>query len=126
MLHYLSSPFTNKDPEIQESNRRMVCLYAAQLITHGIQCISPIAHNLAVIKEAGLSTGWELWKAQDLAILRACGAMIVLMLPGWQQSVGVAEEIKTAEELGIPVEYHYFSLTTHTTVTEESNAATNG
>jgi hypothetical protein len=31
--------------------------------------------------------------------------MVVLKLGGWEESVGIAAEIKIAEDLGIPVTY---------------------
>jgi hypothetical protein len=33
------------------------------------------------------------------------------MAEGWENSKGVSEEIKVAEELGIPVEYYEVNLT---------------
>jgi hypothetical protein len=106
-LYYLASPFTNEDPRIQESNRIWVCRKADELIEQGIYCVSPIAHNLAVIKESGAphKTGWDKWREHDLTILRKCDRVIVLKLPGWEKSVGVSEEVKTARELNIPVDY---------------------
>lgn len=105
-LYYLASPFTNADPRIQESNRIWVSRKAGELIEKGIYVISPIAHNLAVIKETGaMGTGWDKWREHDLAILRKCDKVLVLKLPGWEQSVGVTDEVKIAKELNIPVEY---------------------
>lgn len=105
-LYYLASPFSNDDKRIQESNRVWVCRKAGELIEKGIAVVSPIAHNLAVIKETGdMNTGWAHWREHDLAILSKCDKVIVLKLPGWEQSVGVAEEVKKANELDIPVDY---------------------
>lgn len=105
-LSYLASPFSNPDPLIQEVNRRLVCLKAAQLIEQGIHVVSPIAHNVAVLREKrSLGTGWDKWKAHDETLLRKCDKLIVLRIPGWDTSVGVTEEIRLATELGMPIEY---------------------
>ena len=38
-------------------------------------------------------------------MIGACSALIVLKLRGWDRSLGIAEEIKIAETLGIPITY---------------------
>lgn len=78
---------------------------AGELIAAGVPVLCPIAHNVAIIRETGAKTGWEVWQKQDLAMLAACGKMLVLCLPGWESSKGVQEEIQAACELGIPIEY---------------------
>ena len=45
------------------------------------------------------------YKEQDLAMLAVCDELVVLMLPGWRDSVGVAAEIAAAEELNMPITY---------------------
>ena len=42
---------------------------------------------------------------QDLAILQAAERLVVLRLPGWERSRGIAREIQEATRLSIPVEY---------------------
>jgi hypothetical protein len=118
-LAYFASPFSHPDKAHQEWNRRQACKAAGALIILGTHVVSPIAHNLAVINEMqGLETGWELWRDQDLAMLRKCDKLIVYKLPGWDTSVGVTEEIKTATELGMPIEYieteERYELESHT------------
>lgn len=105
MLHYLASPYNHPDPSIMESRRVAACRKAGELIASGIAVVSPIAHNVAVIRESGGETGWERWQAQDLAMLSACKKILVLRLPGWEASKGVAAEIKAAAAMEIPVEY---------------------
>lgn len=43
------------------------------------------------------------WYELDLAFLKGCRAMIVLMLPGVADSKGVALELKYAKASGMPV-----------------------
>lgn len=104
-LIYLASPYSDPDPIIMEARRVAACRTAAFLIAQGVAVISPIAHNTAIIREAGGQTGWDIWKAQDIAMLSACHELAVLMLPGWKQSVGVQDEIRIATERGIVVTY---------------------
>lgn len=105
MLTYLASPYNHADPAIMEARRSAVCRKAGELIAAGVPVISPIAHNVAVIREVGGDTGWDRWQAQDLAMLSVCGKVAVLRLPGWEQSKGVAAEIAAAREMGKPIEY---------------------
>lgn len=105
MLHYLASPYNHADTEIMESRRVTACRKVGELIAKGIAVLSPIAHNVAVIREVGGDTGWDRWRSQDLAMLSACKKVLVLRLPGWDASKGVAAEIHAATIMGIPVEY---------------------
>ncbi len=47
----------------------------------------------------------RLKKHQDRALLERCDQLVVLMLDGWRESVGVQAEILIASELGIPTRY---------------------
>ncbi len=105
MLHYLASPYTHPDAAIMEHRRVAACRKAAELIESGLAVLSPIAHNVALIREAGTPTGWDCWRSQDLAMLTACDKLLVLQLPSWQDSIGVRAEIAAAKQLGKPVEF---------------------
>lgn len=102
---YLASPYNHPNPEVRAERRKMVCEKAMELLRQGIPVISPIAHNLALVDACGAETGWDNWKMQDTAILSVCRKLMVLMLDGWRESVGVANEILYARENGIPIEY---------------------
>lgn len=105
MLHYLASPYNHPDLAVMEARRVAACRKAGELIASGVATVSPIAHNAAILREAGGATGWDAWKAQDGAMLAACSKVLVLRLAGWEQSKGVAAEISLAQQLGKPIEY---------------------
>ena len=50
----------------------------------------------------GLPSDWKFWQRYDRAYLEACSALAVLALDGWQESEGVSNEVKAANELGMP------------------------
>ena len=52
-----------------------------------------------------LPSDWESWKRIDTAFISCCKELWVIMLDGWDESTGVAAEVKIAKELGIPVRY---------------------
>jgi len=70
----------------------------------GLHIFSPIAHS-APIARYGLPTTWDYWERVDRRHLEICDELLVLMLPGWQESRGVQAEIRIAAELGKPVRY---------------------
>lgn len=105
MFIYLASPYNHADPSVMESRRVAACRKAGELIAGGLAVFSPIAHNVAVIRESGVETGWARWQHQDSVLLAACSKVVVLMLAGWRESRGVAAEIALAAKLGKPVEY---------------------
>ena len=105
MLHYLASPYNHPDRSVMEGRRAAACRKAGELIASGVATVSPVAHNAAILHEVGGATGWEAWKIQDGAMLAACSKVLVLRLPGWEDSKGVAAEISLAQQLGKPIEY---------------------
>jgi hypothetical protein len=76
----------------------------AALLRAGHLAISPIAHS-HVLVEHGLPTDWAFWERFDKNLLQRCDDLLVLTLPGWQESVGVQAEIRIAKELGKPIQY---------------------
>jgi hypothetical protein len=104
MIAYLASPYLSADPAVREERFRAACRAAAVLFRAGHFLISPIAHS-HVLVEHGLPGDWTFWQRFDRALLARCDALFVLMLDGWEESVGVQAEIRIARELGKPVRY---------------------
>lgn len=104
MIAYLASPYSSADPAVREERFRAACRVAAVLFRAGHFLISPIAHS-HVLVEHGLPGDWNFWQSFDRALLARCDALFVLMLDGWEESVGVQAEIRIARELGKPVRY---------------------
>jgi hypothetical protein len=102
---YLSGIALQPSLSIRESRFRAVCRVAARLMGEGRHVFSPIAHTHPIAMAGTLPTGWEYWREYDRAMLSACSSVIVLRLPGWQESAGIAGELAIARELGLPVEY---------------------
>lgn len=107
-LTYLASPYSHKDQSVMVERFDIICEYAAELMRNGLHIYSPIAHTHP-IAQYGLPKGWEYWEALDTQFLKASEKMIVYMMDGWEESKGIAAEIKIAISLNIPVEYHHAS-----------------
>lgn len=104
-LIYLAIPYTSDDPEVMAYRAEVSDLVYAELTKAGYIVYPPITVNhLAGIKY-GMPKDWQFWKEFDLAFVRVCKNLYVITLPGWGTSTGVTDEIKNANELGIPITY---------------------
>jgi hypothetical protein len=74
------------------------------LIRAGHVTYSPIVHGHPLV-QLGLPTDWSFWQHQDREILSRCDEVIVLRLPGWQQSEGIEAEIAVATSLAKPLRF---------------------
>jgi len=101
---YLASPYSHPDPTVREQRFRAACRAAAALLRAGQPVFSPIAYSHWTA-EHGLPCTWSFWEPLDRWFLERCDEVVVLMLDGWETSVGVQAEIRIARELGKPVRY---------------------
>lgn len=103
MLWYLASPITNKSRSLQSMNQHHAIKALARITMNGYLVYSPAAHWRNAAALYNLPNSWSYWKPLSLEMLRNCHGLLVLQLPGWTASVGVAAEIKFARERGKPV-----------------------
>jgi nucleoside 2-deoxyribosyltransferase len=99
---YLASPYSHPDPAVRQERYEAVCQAAAELISRGHIVFSPVAHS-HTIATYGLPGDWEFWQRTDRWFIRHCQRLVVLTLPGWRESQGVAAEMEIARGLGKPV-----------------------
>jgi hypothetical protein len=106
-LIYLSSPHSHPDTVIKELRERQAA-EAAAMIYHELRVpvYSPIAHSSNLAKIANLQhTQYDYWQAMDERMILAASEVIILDLPGWEESQGIAAEVVYAHRIGRPV-YH--------------------
>lgn len=101
---YLASPYSHPEVAVREQRFRDACRAFATLLASGLTVFSPIVHGHPLV-DLGLPTDWPFWERFDREHLARCDEVVVLMLDGWRESVGVAAEIRIARELGKPVRY---------------------
>jgi len=101
---YLASPFTHSDPAVRQQRFEAACRAAAALISRGKTVFSPISHSYGICRY-GVPLDWRFWERHDRCHLQSCDEVVVLMLDGWSESVGVQAEIAIAHELGKPVTF---------------------
>lgn len=102
---YLATPYSHPDPSIREARFEAACRVAGQLMAAGQIVFSPIAHTHPIAIRCDLPKGWDFWAKYDRAMLERSSRLVVVMMEGWQDSVGIAAEIKIAAELGIFIEF---------------------
>ena len=102
-ITYLACPYRHPDPLVRKKRLAAANLVAAELYAQGKLVYSPLTHNItlsdmAAKHDAALSLEF------DARIFSQCGNLVVLKLPGWEESSGVAQEIAWAKERGIAIE----------------------
>ena len=102
---YLASPYSHPDRTVEALRFGEVCRIAGVLMARGLIVFSPIAHTHPIAERCDLPREWDYWKHFDEEFIDASEKVIVAMMPGWEQSKGIAGEIVIAKEKGVPVEY---------------------
>ncbi len=103
-LAYLACPYSHPDPSVRAIRYRLVNRVLFELITKGKLVYSPLTHNMP-LNQMGIHGNWETWRRFDHEMVSRCDYLLVLRLPGWENSKGVAAEVECAKELGKPIEY---------------------
>ena len=102
-LIYLASPYSDTNPAVRKKRYEIALEKCAELILDGYMVFSPIVHSHPIAVHIGAAYEWEIWKELDRAILLKCDELWVLPIYGWNYSRGVTEEMRIAQEAGIPV-----------------------
>jgi len=102
-LVYLACPYSHPDPAVRLERFNAANRAAARLMASGVYVFSPISHTHPIALAGDLPLGWDFWQGYDRAVLACCERLLVLMLDGWESSVGIRAEIALAQEMGIPV-----------------------
>lgn len=105
---YLACPYTSIDSSVKEARFRAATLAAARLIEKGLIVYSPITmtHPIDVVLAGENATlGSDYWVSFDKLFMDACSEMMILKLPGWEQSEGIKREIDYFKKLGKRISY---------------------
>lgn len=110
LVAYLACPYSHHKEHVMTDRFEAINDAAGILIKEGYIVFSPISHShpISLTMEPDDKRDQELWLGQDEFFLSRSDVMIVATFPGWEQSAGVAYEIKFAKKYGIPVVYRRF------------------
>jgi hypothetical protein len=104
-LWYLATPYRGSTQDITDLRWWAATRIAAWLVRQGIHVFAPVTMTGPIATEGDLGHGWDIWKNFDHTFIDKCDACAVGMLPGWNRSTSVLEEIATFEEQGKPIVY---------------------
>ena len=101
-LIYLASPYAHESAKVREARLEAVRFVCGRLVNEGKIVLSPMVYlgELALFRGVHPPQGWY---AFDLQLLARSDELLVLQLPGWEDSKGVMVEIAGAQTKGIPV-----------------------
>ena len=104
--YYLACPHWHDDPAIRQL-RYEAAIQAHVNLTHaGFSILNPIAmsHDAdKLARENNREITHDVWLRADYPLLFNCSGLIILQLPGWKSSKGIAWEIAGADELKKPI-----------------------
>lgn len=102
---YLATPYSKWKGGI-DSAYQLACRETARLLKAGIHVYSPIAHTHGVAIHGGIDPlSHAIWLAADRPMMEAAAGLIVLRAEGWEDSYGIAEEVKVFRAAGKPILY---------------------
>lgn len=104
-LVYVGTPYTHADPNVMADRFNAVNRFAISLMNDGFFVYSPITHGHPLALEGGLPRDWQFWERQATRMLSVCDVLAVLMIDGWKESKGLAEEIRLATAWGMQIWY---------------------
>lgn len=109
---YVASPYTSAIVGVDNKAAQQRRYEAAQLFvrfviqTGGPAPFSPIVYCHPIAVEGNLPGDADYWYKFNMQFLRKAEALFVLMLPGWETSKGMKQEIGMAKALSMPI-FHY-------------------
>lgn len=103
-LAYLATPYTKYLGGNLEQAFIDAAKLTALLLRTGIKVYSPICHTHPIAMHGNLDPrDHSIWLPFDEAMMTAADTLIVAHMPGWQESFGVAHEIKFFEDRRKPI-----------------------
>ena len=102
---YLASPYSHEEAFIREVRYQGALMAVGALMAQDFLVVSPIVHCHEVAIRVALPSSWDYWKKFCTALLLGCGQVVVLKLPGWEDSKGIAAELAISRELHLPIIY---------------------
>ena len=103
---YLACPYSHETEKVKAERFEAVTRVAGKLLLGECNVFSPITHSHLIEQYTdGIGGEFDAWAIIDYEFIDWSDEVVVLCLPGWDRSYGVANEIRYALERGKPVRY---------------------
>ena len=103
---YLASPYSSPDRVVRDYRHRITLQFTSAQLKRGRAIFSPIVNGVALTENGSQLWDFVHWQDYDLSFLcHWASELWVLCLDGWKDSIGVQQEIRVAQSLGLPVKY---------------------
>jgi hypothetical protein len=100
---YVATVYTKHPAGIDEAAKE-AARATAWLMKRGVPCFSPICHTHSIAIEGGIDPlDHGFWLPADDPMMRKAHGLIVMKMPGWEESHGIAYEIGRFEGMQKPV-----------------------
>lgn len=103
---YLATVYSKHEGGLEQGYMD-ACEMMAFMMNAGIHVYTPIAHNHVAARWIN-RLDHDYWLPIDFKFLELSKGLIVCKMTNWEKSFGIAEEIKYATELGLPIHYTNF------------------
>lgn len=104
-MKYLASPYSDPDLAVMQQRYEAARDATARLMLAGEIIFSPIVHCHFIAAHHDLPKTYEFWLTYDLHMIDLAETLLVLRIPGWEQSRGVTAEMAHARYRDIPIEF---------------------
>lgn len=105
-IEYLGLPYTDDDPLIEDWRADISDRIAADLfLREGRIIFAPISAWHHIARRYKLPGTFEYWFELDEEFIKISSKLLIIMLPGWKNSVGANGEMDLARKYNIPIEF---------------------
>lgn len=105
-IHFISTPYTKYARGLHGAYLDACRVSAKIHRRYGVVVFSPIAHCHGMTMHGDLPPIDHLfWESFNKPFVQMCGGLIVAMLEGWEESVGIAGEVRDFKMAGKPIKY---------------------
>ena len=98
---YLASPYASDSAAVRDARLEAVRHVCGKLVDGGQIVLSPMVYTGELAQRGHHPP--QGWYAFDLQFLARADELLVLQLPGWEQSKGVMVEIAAAQARNLPI-----------------------
>lgn len=103
--NYMASPYSSPNPNTMEDRYHLAAEALVWLLERKIWTYSPIVHCHHIAKHYDMPKTFAFWAAYNKAMLKDAMGFLILAIDGWDESVGVAEEMKWATKYKIMTKF---------------------